>query len=95
MGQGVIHPSSWQQPPQIPSLNMAHHQTPNLSLSQLSLMYPEVQRLHTDLTEEKERMKQVLSTQAALVDTQAELVKENMRLSTELREASATQRFDS
>lgn len=58
-------------------------------------MYPEVQRLHADLTEEKERMKQVLSTQAALVDTQAELVKENMRLSNELREASATQRFES
>lgn len=78
--QPSILSSSWQTGTP-PSLNAAHVQlpSPNLSLGQLLDMYPIVQELHNRVS--------------LAVETQAALVKENIRLSNELREITANRGY--
>lgn len=76
--------SSWQADQPSP-LNATHAQNhaAELSLGQLLIMYPIVQELHNSLAVANLRL-------SLAVETQAALVKENMRLSSELREAVAS-----
>lgn len=89
---GLPHLDWKQQQQTIPSIDM-HNQTPiaDLSLGQLLVLSPTVQGLHENLNEAYERISQAIETQAVLI-------KENLRLSSELREfreLAASRRFDS
>lgn len=91
----ILQSFDWQQQSRVPLSGATHLQNrADLSLGQLLIMYPVVQALHNSQTEANLRISQALDTQAALVKENVRLSKENVRLSNELREVVANQRLD-
>lgn len=74
-----LGPSSFQQPQSHPA---------DLSLGQLLVMYPAAQQLHDKWADAQSKILLALETQSALV-------KDNMRLTNELREVTASRRLES
>lgn len=68
-------------------LQQARSHNADCSLGQLLMMYPAVQQLHNRWADANEKI-------SLSIETQSALVKENMRLSNELRELTASRRLD-